>query len=220
MFTKYGYFTIGLASFIFIVFTIISLFISNNYIKVILIVLPLLFLIFSLNFFRDPEKVIPNKKGIIVTPADGKVLIIKDVEEPEFIKGSAVQVSIFMSPLNVHVNRIPISGTVDYLRYYNGKFIAAFEDKASEENERSVFGIHSEYGKMMYTQVAGAVARRIIYELHQGDTVKMGERFGMIKFGSRVDIIVPKDKWILKVKKDDVVSAGETIIFEYNSATK
>ncbi|HZW39623.1 MAG: phosphatidylserine decarboxylase family protein [Syntrophothermus sp.] len=215
MFTKYGYFTIGIVSVIFFILFILSFFIHNNLIKYIVIIIPLIFVIFTLQFFRDPERTPPAKDNVVISPADGKVLFIKDVIENRFIKGNAKQISIFMSPLNVHVNRIPITGKVDYLKYYAGKFIAAFEDKASEENERSEFGITSKYGRIFFTQVAGFVARRIIYEIHQGDEVKLGERFGMIKFGSRVDVVVSND-WDIKVKKGDVVSAGETILFEYS----
>lgn len=120
-----------------------------------------------------------------------------------------------MSPLNVHINRIPIDGTVDYLKYHNGEYLVAFHDKADERNERSEIGITSKFGKVLFTQVAGFVARRIIYNLTEGDTVKAGKRFGMIKFGSRVDVIVNHD-WDLKVKEGDVVKAGESILFEYN----
>ncbi|HRP94070.1 MAG TPA: phosphatidylserine decarboxylase, partial [Ignavibacteriaceae bacterium] len=131
-----------------------------------------------------------------------------------FLNSRAKMVSIFMSPLNVHVNRIPISGKVEYVKYIKGDYIAAFEDKASERNERNEIGITSSAGKVMFTQIAGFVARRIISDLKVGDSVNIGNRFGMIKFGSRVDIIVPVD-WQVKVKKDDNVTAGETILFEY-----
>ncbi len=173
-----------------------------------------MFLLFSLNFFRDPDRVSPTADNVVVSPADGKVLFVKEVDDNRFINGKAKQISIFMSPLNVHVNRIPIDGKVEYLRYYKGQYIAAFEDKASEVNERAEFGITSKFGKVFFTQVAGFVARRIVYELNVGDSVKMGKRFGMIKFGSRVDVVVPAD-WKEKVKKDDEVTAGETILFEY-----
>jgi len=118
-----------------------------------------------------------------------------------------------MSPLNVHVNRIPVSGKVEYVKYHPGEFIAAFEDKASEKNERNEIGINSKHGKVLFVQIAGFIARRIVSDLKVGDEVKIGEKFGMIRFGSRVDVIVPPD-WIEKVKKDDVVYAGETILFE------
>ena len=132
----------------------------------------------------------------------------------KYVNEEGTQISIFMSPLNVHVNRIPINGKIEFIEYIKGKYIAAFEDKASEENERSEFGIKSKYGKVFFTQVAGFVARRIVYTLKIGDDVTMGNRFGMIKFGSRVDVVV-NNKWEAKVKKDDIVKAGETILFEH-----
>jgi phosphatidylserine decarboxylase len=214
MFTRYGYTTIGIAAIIFFIGISLSFFLNNNLLKIILIVLPVLFLVFTLNFFRDPERIPPKKDNVVVSPADGKVLFVKEVIDNKYINGKAKQISIFMSPLNVHVNRIPISGTVDYLKYHEGEFIAAFEDKASEKNERAEFGIQSKFGKIFFTQVAGVVARRIIYELKKGDDVNIGERFGMIKFGSRVDVVVPFE-WMAYVKKDDNVTAGETILFEY-----
>lgn len=214
MFTKYGYATLGIISTIVIILILIGFFVENNYLKYILIILPALFLIFSLNFFRDPDRTTPSNENAVISPADGTVLFVKEVFSDKYIKGKAYQISVFMSPLNVHVNRIPISGKVEYLEYIPGKFIAAFEDKASEENERSEFGIQSKFGKVFFTQVAGFVARRIVYEIKEGDSVTAGDRFGMIKFGSRSDIVVPAD-WLVKVKKDDYVTAGETILFEY-----
>jgi phosphatidylserine decarboxylase len=118
-----------------------------------------------------------------------------------------------MSPLNVHVNRIPIDGKVDYLKYIEGEYLVAYHDKADERNERSEIGINSEYGKVFFTQVAGMVARRIVYDLNLGDSVNIGERFGMIKFGSRVDVVVPK-KWKIKISEGEIVKAGESILFE------
>ncbi|PID59275.1 MAG: phosphatidylserine decarboxylase family protein [Ignavibacteriae bacterium] len=212
MLTKYGYSTILISVLFSVLLIIISFFISNTYGKFTFIVLSILLLLFTLNFFRDPERNTPNKERIVVSPADGKVLIIKNVFDSRFLNSEAKQVSIFMSPLNVHVNRIPISGKVDYLKYIEGKFLTAFNDKADEENERSEIGISTNYGKVLFTQVAGMVARRIVYELNIGDSVEIGKRFGMIKFGSRVDIIVPKN-WELNVKEGDVTKAGETILF-------
>ncbi len=213
MFTRYGYTTIGVAAIIFFICISLSFFINNNIVKIFLIVLPAIFLILTLNFFRDPERITPKGDNIVVSPADGKVLFVKEVADNKFINGKGKQVSIFMSPLNVHVNRIPINGKVEYLKYIEGEFIAAFEDKSSEKNERAEFGIQSKFGKVFFTQVAGFIARRIVYELKLDDEVKKGERFGMIKFGSRVDVVVPY-YWKEKVKKDDNVTAGETILFE------
>lgn len=213
MFTRYGYNTIAVALIISFILVIIAFVQGNIYTRILLITIAFFVVAFTLNFFRDPERIPPSLDNVVVSPADGKVLFVKEVQDDNFIKGKAKQISIFMSPLNVHVNRIPISGKVDYVKYFKGKFVAAFEDKASEVNERSEFGITSKYGKVFFTQVAGFVARRIVYELKQGDTVTIGKRFGMIKFGSRVDVVVPFD-WTTKIKKDDIVSAGETILFE------
>ena len=191
----------------------LGIFLSNPYIKYTLIVIGVFLLVFSLNFFRDPDRTIPKGENIIVSPADGKVLLIKEVLPNRFIDEPSWQISVFMSPLNVHVNRIPIDGKVAYVKYVEGEYLVAYHDKADERNERSEIGIESSHGKVFFTQVAGYVARRIVYELKEGDNVKMGDRFGMIKFGSRVDVIVPK-KWNIKVKEGDIVTAGETILYE------
>lgn len=215
MITKYGYITTGIFVSIAIIVFILAQFIGNNYIKISLSVLSVLLFLFTLYFFRDPDRNTPNLDNVVISPADGKVLIVKKVESNDFVTGEAWQVSIFMSPLNVHVNRIPIDGVVKLVRYVKGEFLVAFHDKADEKNERSEFGIESKYGNVFFTQVAGFVARRIVYEIAEGDTVEMGKRFGMIKFGSRVDIVVNTD-WDIKVKENDVVTGGESIIFEYN----
>jgi len=214
MFTKYGYSTMGAVLIFTFLLIVISFFVSNNYIKFPLLIIATFLIIFTLNLFRDPDRNVPKKENIVVSPADGRVLFVKEVIDDNFIKGKAKQISIFMSPLNVHVNRIPISGKVDYLKYIKGEYLAAFEDKASERNERNEIGITSEHGKVLFTQIAGFVARRIVSDLKVGDSVNIGNRFGMIKFGSRVDIIVPIE-WKEQVKKDDNVSAGETILFEF-----
>ncbi|MDY0083461.1 MAG: phosphatidylserine decarboxylase family protein [Ignavibacteriaceae bacterium] len=214
MFTKYGYNTMGVVFFVVFILIVLSIFFSSYYIRVPLILIAVLLAGFTLNFFRDPERKVPDKSNIIVSPADGRVLFVKDVIDEKFLNGKAKMISIFMSPLNVHVNRIPVSGTVDYANYIKGEYIAAFEDKASDQNERNEIGITSPAGKVLFVQVAGFIARRIVSDLKIGDTVSIGNRFGMIKFGSRVDIIVP-EQWQPKVKKDDNVTAGETILFEY-----
>ncbi|MEG8947048.1 phosphatidylserine decarboxylase family protein [Rosettibacter firmus] len=214
MITKYGINTFVILASISLVIIIASFFINNNYIKFTLLIVGILFLLFNINFFRDPERNTPAQENIIVSSADGKIISIREVFEKRFLNDNAIQVSIFMSPLDVHVNRIPISGTIDYLNYVKGNYLVAFHDKADLRNERTEIGITSKYGKVLFTQIAGYIARRIVFNIRPGDTVKAGERFGMIKFGSRSDIIVPK-KWILKVKVGDRVKAGETIIFEY-----
>ena len=216
MITKYGYITAGIFVSISVIVFIFSFFIENNYLKITLSILSVLLFLFTLYFFRDPERTSPRLDNVIVSPADGKVLLVKKIVSNNFVEGEAWQVSVFMSPLNVHVNRIPIDGVVKLVRYVKGKYLVAFHDKADERNERSEFGIMSKYGKVFFTQVAGFVARRIVYTLEEDDTVKMGKRFGMIKFGSRVDIIV-NTNWDLKVKENDIVTAGESIIYEYSN---
>jgi phosphatidylserine decarboxylase len=214
MFTKYGYNTMGIVFIVVFILIVLSIYFDNNFIRIPLILLSAFLIIFTLNFFRDPDRTVPNKSNIVVSPADGRVLFVKDVIDDKFLNSKAKMVSIFMSPLNVHVNRIPISGKVEYVKYIQGEYLAAFEDKASERNERNEIGITSLGGKVFFTQIAGFVARRIVSDLKVGDSVSIGNRFGMIKFGSRVDIIVP-EQWQVKVKKDDNVTAGETILFEY-----
>ena len=213
MITKYGLSTFLFCAGFSVILIIISLFIHNLWIKYPILIVSITFLLFCINFFRDPDRVPPNKSNVIVSPADGEIVIVKGVFENEFLKGNGQQVSIFMSPLNVHVNRIPIDGRVNYFNYVKGEYLVAFHEKADRRNERTEIGITSKYGKVFFTQVAGFIARRIVCPIHLGDSVKMGERFGMIKFGSRSDVIVPPN-WKLKVKLGDKVTAGETILFE------
>ncbi len=215
MFTKYGYNTIGIISLISFILIAVGIFTNNLPVRIVLIAFSILLMVFTLNFFRDPDRVPPEEENVIISPADGRVLFVKEVDADCYVQGKAVQISIFMSPLNVHVNRIPITGVVEYVKYHKGEYLVAYDDKASKLNERNEIGINNEkFGKVFFSQIAGFVARRIVYDLKKGDRVKTGERFGMIKFGSRVDVVVPAG-WIAKVKKDDVVKAGETILFEF-----
>lgn len=164
-----------------------------------------------LNFFRDPDRYPPDDDYAILSPADGKVVLIKKLFEDEYLKENAVQVSIFMSPLDVHVNRIPISGVVGYYRYIKGKYLVAFNEKSSEKNERTHIGIEDNGFKILFKQIAGMVARRIIADLTPGKRVERGERFGMIRFGSRVDVLMPFTVE-LAVNINDKVRAGESVI--------
>ncbi|PKD44532.1 phosphatidylserine decarboxylase family protein [Rhodohalobacter barkolensis] len=165
-----------------------------------------------LYFFRDPDRVTPQDDSLIISPADGKVVLIQDVQEDEYVGEEVTQVSIFLSPLNVHVNRNPVSGKVEYLKYYPGKYLMAWEDHASEMNERAHFGVRHPSGiKMMFKQITGFLARRIVYHIKEGDELKAGERFGIMKFGSRMDLLLPKSVKI-NVKIGDNTVAGESII--------
>jgi phosphatidylserine decarboxylase len=213
MFTKYGYTTIGVVAVITLLLITSSFFVQNNPLKLTILFVAAIILFLTLNFFRDPDRKTPDENGIIVSPADGKIIVVRENITNSFVGENCNQISIFMSPLNVHVNRIPISGKVEHLKYYEGKFIAAFEDKASENNERMEAGIVTNNGKVLFTQIAGFLARRIVNDLKIGDSVSIGNRFGMIKFGSRVDIFVPGN-WTPIVKLNENVYAGETILFK------
>jgi phosphatidylserine decarboxylase len=172
-------------------------------------------LAFTLLFFRDPVRTPPAEAasgGLLLAPADGKVVVVTEVEEPLYLKGPARQVSIFLSPLNVHVNRAPADGVVEFDQYVSGDYLVAWHPKASELNERSQLGIRHPSGiKILFKQIAGAVARRVVYHITVGDTVRAGERFGIVKFGSRMDILVPLEATIT-VEVGDRVRAGETIL--------
>lgn len=172
-------------------------------------------LVLILQFFRNPERIIPTQdNNIIYAPADGKVVVIEEVEETEYFKDKRIQVSIFMSPLNVHVNRYPFSGIVKYFKYHPGKYLVAWHPKSSTENERSTMVLENENGKILVRQIAGAVARRIISYAEEGIQAKQGTDFGFIRFGSRVDIFFPLDAKI-KVNIDDVVKGNLTTIAEF-----
>ena len=168
--------------------------------------------IFVTFFFRDPHRVFPVEPGILVAPADGKVVAVDTLESHPFIGGSAVKVSIFLSVFNVHINRVPTAGVVDYVKYNPGKFLAAYEDKASEVNEQTEIGMTAPGGaKVVFKQIAGIIARRIVCKLNQGDIVNTGDRCGLIRFGSRTDLIVPKDSRLL-VKMGDRVKGAQTVM--------
>jgi phosphatidylserine decarboxylase len=162
-------------------------------------------------FFRDPER--PGQRGdrLVVAPADGRVVMVSEVDEPSFMHGRAVRISIFMNIFNVHVNRYPISGTVDLVERKAGRFLNAAADAASMENEQTSIGIASGSDRVLVRQIAGLIARRIVTYAHQGDTVKQGDRMGLIRFGSRVDVFVPVHT-ALRVKPGDPSFAGVTVL--------
>lgn len=211
MLTKYGLDVAIPILIIAVAVVLIGLFTSNMPVRIILIAVGALVFIFTMNFFRDPDRKTPVVEGGIVSPADGKIIRIDEIEEMEYLGGKVKQVCIFMSPLNVHVNRWPVSGKVEYFRHVEGQFMAAFEDKASELNERTLIGVSTGEWKVLFKQIAGFVARRIVAPVNIGDTAVAGERFGMIKFGSRVDVLMPLDAEVL-VKMDQHVVAGETVL--------
>ncbi len=163
-------------------------------------------------FFRDPERAVPEGENLVISPADGVVVLIKEYDEQVYIKGKTTQISIFLSPLDVHVNRNPVSGKLEYLKYHPGKYLMAWNEHSSEFNERADFGVlHPTGTKFFFKQITGFLARRIVYHIRKGDELIAGERFGMMKFGSRMDIIVPSNVEI-KVKEGDRTIAGESIL--------
>lgn len=214
MFAKEGYLIIGIAIVVALLLVLISLQ-FGPVLQWLLIALAIAVLGFTLYFFRDPERTTPEGAvggSVILAPADGKVVLVEDVHEPLYLNGPARQVSIFLSPLNVHVNRNPVDGVVEYDKYVPGEYLVAWHPKASEKNERSQIGVrHPSGAKVLYKQIAGAVARRIVYNIKEGDEVVAGERFGIVKFGSRMDILVPPQSEI-DVKVGDRTVGGETVL--------
>ncbi len=168
---------------------------------------------FTAFFFRDPERVSPQGDHLVLSPADGRVLVAAAAPEGNPLGPGALQVSIFMSIFNVHVNRSPIAGRITNVDYNKGDFLPAFDDKASLRNEQNAVTVEDGSGRLVFKQIAGLIARRIVFKKQVGDQVAAGERVGMIKFGSRADVFVPMGS-VLKVKKGDRVTAGLSVLAE------
>jgi len=199
---------------IFLIFLIIRLYVQQPVLTVITVLLGV-FSVFNLYFFRDPHREPPQNPNAILSPADGKIIKITEVYEPRFFDEKVRMVSIFLSVFDVHVNRVPISGKVRYFHYQPGKFLAAFKDKASEENEHTAIGIVDPRGRrVLFKQIAGIVARRIVCNLREGHTVQAGDRMGMIRYGSRVDIFFDLNARVM-VSPGQRVRAGETVIAQF-----
>ena len=181
-------------------------------ISVIVLLLSIILYIFLLSFFRKPDRsIVTRNNQNILAPCDGKVVVIEKVYEPEYLQTDCIQVSIFMSPLNVHINWLPTEGQILYSKYHPGKFLAAWNPKASTENERTTVCYQHQGKKLLLRQVAGALARRIVNYAKQGDHFKQGEEMGFIKFGSRVDLYLPLEAEIL-VKLEDKTIGNRTVI--------
>lgn len=169
-------------------------------------------LVLVLQFFRNPKRHISPTENTIICPADGKVVIIDEVEEHEYFKGKRLLVSIFMSPINVHVNRNPVNGTVKYFKYHPGAYLVAWHPKSSTENERTTVVATTQNGtEILYRQVAGALARRIVWYIKTGDQLTQGQEYGFIKFGSRVDLYLPLGTQV-QVQLNQKVRGGETLL--------
>ena len=187
-------------------------YIDINWLRILIQTAMLIVLVLILQFFRNPNRKITPNFNEILAPVDGKVVVIEEVEETEYFKGRRKQVSIFMSPLNVHVTRYASSGTITYSKYHPGKYLVAWHPKSSTENERTTVVIHTpKFGEILYRQIAGALARRIVNYAEEGEQVIQGEDAGFIKFGSRVDLFLPLDTYI-NVKLNQKVTGAKTSI--------
>ena len=195
---------INLASFYYISF-------PYPWLSWLIFIISFLFLLFIISFFRVPDRKLTSQENLVICPADGKVVVIEETVDEEYFKDKRLQVSIFMSPLNVHQNRNPVSGEVVYNQYHKGKYLVAWNPKSSTENERHTTVVKNRYGEILYKQIAGAVARRIVNYLTVGQKVEQSAEYGFIKFGSRVDILLPVGAK-LNVKIDDMVQGGVTVL--------
>lgn len=215
MFHKEG-FTIIIVSFVLIatVALLVEQFIALKWLRLLLQIGLFIFLVLILQFFRNPSRPPLALSNAVVAPVDGKVVIIEEVEEPEYFKGKRLQISIFMSPLNVHVTRYPVSGKVVFSKYHPGKYLVAWHPKSSTLNERTTIVVNNPtFGDVLYRQIAGAVARRIVNYAKVGDDAVQGTDAGFIKFGSRVDVFLPPNTPV-DVEIGQKVKGGVTLISE------
>jgi phosphatidylserine decarboxylase len=206
--------------FVLLVIFVGIIWVSDSYlsdvVRNIVIAVCAVFYLIILQFFRNPVFSVAKNPKHIIAPADGKVVVIEEVEEPEYFKGKRKQISIFMSPFNVHVNRMPVEGSISYYKYHPGKYLVAWHPKSSTENERTTVVAKMSNGtEVLFRQIAGALARRIKCYVQQGQRLEQGQEFGFIKFGSRVDIFLPLDA-VINVKIDDVTKGGKTVIAQLN----
>ena len=193
---------------------LLEYFLNDGFLKIFLQILSLTILILILQFFRNPKRETKINEKHIISPVDGKVVNIEKVYEKEYFKDERIIISIFMSPLNVHVTRYPISGVIKYSKYHPGEYLVAWHPKSSEKNERTTIVVENKiFGEILYRQIAGALARRIVNYAEVGQKVVQGQDAGFIKFGSRVDVFVPVDKKI-NIKLNQQLKGGEDVIVE------
>jgi phosphatidylserine decarboxylase len=215
-FHKEGYTSLALCIlFIFIINAAIQFYLpQQTALKWIIYILSFVLFVIIVQFFRNPHFDITQDDKVVLCPADGKVVVIEETTETEYLKDKRIQISVFMSPVNVHVNRNPISGVVKYFKYHPGKYLVAWHPKSSTENERTTIVTENSAGTpVLFRQIAGALARRIVWYVKEGDKVEQGDQFGFIKFGSRVDLFLPLGSKI-NVEIGEVVKGGRTIIAE------
>ncbi|MDQ2718932.1 MAG: phosphatidylserine decarboxylase family protein [Bacteroidota bacterium] len=211
---KEGYKTIALCALVFGIINIIFFFFFSASMPVIAWIIfgiSLIAFLFIISFFRSPKRNCIVAHHHVICPADGKVVVIEEITDPEYFKDKRLQVSIFMSPANVHINRIPMSGKVEYSQYHKGRYLVAWSPKSSTENERHCVVIKSDNAEILVKQIAGALAKRIVNYLHVGQKVHQGDEMGFIKFGSRVDILLPIGTE-LNVTLNQAVKGGITVL--------
>ncbi|HEY9165975.1 MAG TPA: phosphatidylserine decarboxylase family protein [Candidatus Kryptonia bacterium] len=209
---RYGSDVIAVVVIVSVALVVGSFLTEGPVVRIILDFIALIATAFTLYFFRDPDRTpASEREDAVISPADGKIVFVGDVREDEYLKSNARMISIFMSPLNVHVNRIPMKGTVEFLKYVKGDYLVAFDEKSSSRNERMLIGIEDKGQRLLFKQIAGFVARRIVCELTNGQVVNAGDRFGMIKFGSRVDVLLPMNSEVT-VKMNDKTFSGKTVL--------
>lgn len=215
-FHKEGYTSLALVVlFIFVINAVADYFDVNIFIKWFLYLLSAFLFIAIVQFFRSPKRTIHIDDNAVLCPADGKIVVIEETEETEYFNDKRLQISIFMSPTNVHINRNPVSGVVSYFKYHPGKFLVAWHPKSSTLNERTTVVVKKQDGvEVLFRQIAGALARRIVWYVKQNDVVRQGDEFGFIKFGSRVDIFLPLGTKVA-VNIGDKVVGGKTIIARF-----
>ncbi|RYY29674.1 MAG: phosphatidylserine decarboxylase family protein [Chitinophagaceae bacterium] len=214
---KEGYKTILIIAIVFAVINLASFYyISFDYpvLSWLILLVSFLFLLFIISFFRVPSRQLTTGENLVICPADGKVVVIEEVFDEEYFKAKRLQVSIFMSPANVHQNRNPVSGEVVYNQYHKGKYLVAWNPKSSTENERHTTVVRGIHGEVLYKQIAGAVARRIVNYLRVGQKVDQSSEYGFIKFGSRVDVLLPLDARV-SVQLNEMVQGGVTVLAKY-----
>lgn len=214
---KEGY---KILSYLFVILVVLNLllfyiFPDSKNVQIASVIVCVICYLLILQFFRSPKRIIIQNEKHIIAPADGKVVVIEEVQETEYFNDARRQVSIFMSPVNVHINRNPISGIVTYFRYHAGKYKVAWHPKASTENERTTIVVEGYNNQsILIRQIAGALAKRIVWYLQAGEEVKQGEELGFIKFGSRVDVFLPLDAKV-NVKIGEKTVGGKTVIAEF-----
>lgn len=208
-----GYKSIAVTALIFGVFNLISFKVLEGlpWLAIALFLVTLGLFLFIISFFRIPNRTFTINDNQIICPADGKVVVIEEITDEEYFKDKRIQVSVFMSPANVHVNRNPISGEVTYNQYHKGKYLVAWHPKSSTENERWSVAVKNNHGEILYKQIAGALAKRICNYTHVGQQVKQCDEYGFIKFGSRVDILLPVGTEV-NVSLNQIVKGGTTIL--------